>query len=324
MKDLLILHIGAGNHNESLNKKYATLIKKALSKNSLIDAAEVLENSALTNTGFGSSLNMLGKVEIDASFISYTADGSEENKPSVKMGSLTGLKCRNPTEEMARIFSEIDQQYGQLDGLVAPISLNCTSLKNYMDINEDDDDDLISIKSYNTFNAYKKDATSNIKEQEVSDTIGLIQINDTEVAMVTSSGGNYFKLPGRIGCAGVMGAAISFKEEQDYMICCMCSGNGEQIIRDHLATSIIEVFDTSEKSNYGQYLEKVLFETDPKFYIGFVVVFKRYDESTATLVYGHSTESFYFGYKVGGDSRAILSFREKKGCFTFGEYLIQL
>ena len=60
----------------------------------------MIESSPLTNTGYGSSLNLLGKVECDASFI--TND---------KIGAVVNMSCKNPTKELFRVFQYLDTLY---------------------------------------------------------------------------------------------------------------------------------------------------------------------------------------------------------------------
>ncbi|EDK46224.1 hypothetical protein LELG_04405 [Lodderomyces elongisporus NRRL YB-4239] len=352
MKDLLVIHIGAGNHAVTSNKKYSNLLRKALSHNNILDAASEVEVSNLTNTGYGSSLNKVGKVEIDASFIDSASsfhaswanncrlpqNGTKPTQPetkAVRIGSITGLKCREPTREMVRIFGELEQQYAETPYLTMPISLNCTSLKSYMKINEDKDEDLISAKAQRIYEIYNTDGISTTAKEEISDTVGLTQIKEHGFVMVTSSGGNFFKLPGRIGCAGVINAAISHKETNGLKISCMCSGNGEQIIRYNLASFLVEKFSTRfGELEWGSNLSKELFALDSELYIGFIVIIEPIVNivnnnggcehvKKISLIYGHSTESFHFGYRAGdNETKTILSFAEKKELFTFGEYCI--
>ncbi|CAK9441183.1 uncharacterized protein LODBEIA_P50520 [Lodderomyces beijingensis] len=347
MKDLLVIHIGAGNHHASSNSKYAKLIKKALSKHTIAESSRVLEDSPWTNTGYGSSLNRLGQVEIDASFISHGGDDG-----TTRMGSLTGLKCRNPTVEMFRIYDEIAKEYQTTPELNVPLALNCTSLKSFVGIREDDSEGLVSEKSYRIFQLYKNGVSSVARDKEegegVMDTIGLAHITHVGVDIATSSGGNFFKLPGRMGCAAIPGAAIAFLQNESGLFCCMCSGDGEQIVKYHLASTIIEKYtlyekanndddndnddddddDESQRQHFCEYVKSELTRLDPNFYFGFILIVARRggmdEEATRNLIYGHSTKSFHFGFRVGDQTKAILSFAEKEADFTFGEYRLSL
>ena len=45
MKDILVIHIGAGKHDPNKLKKYKTLLRNALSKTSIVEASDVIESS---------------------------------------------------------------------------------------------------------------------------------------------------------------------------------------------------------------------------------------------------------------------------------------
>ncbi|KAF6071483.1 Asparaginase family protein [Candida albicans] len=135
MKDILVIHIGAGKHDPNKSKKYKTLLRNALSKTSIVEASDVIESSPLTNTGYGSSLNLLGKVECDASFI--TND---------KIGAVVNMSCKNPTKELFRVFQYLDTLYESDEtDLTSPVMLTYPLLKNL--VPHIVDDDLVSEKS---------------------------------------------------------------------------------------------------------------------------------------------------------------------------------
>ncbi|KAI5962087.1 uncharacterized protein KGF55_003163 [Candida pseudojiufengensis] len=313
MKDVLILHIGAGCHSVSKNKRYAKLIKDALGQKTLLETIDILEKSPLTNTGYGSNLNILGMIEIDSSFI----------KSNGRMGSITGLSIDCPTKEMFRIFNEIDEIYSSDkfgNDLLKPVTLNATSLKSLMNINDSSNLDYGPNREiYNSYKNSHEFIKSNIPTQ---DTIGVISIKDNDTIITASSGGNFLKLPGRIGCAGIIGASISFKKfvNDSLEISCMCSGNGEQIIQHSLAVQLISAIQQMNESDYGVRLNQFILNLDSEFYCGFIILINNLDSNRIQLLYGHTTESFHFGYKVNDDTRAILSFNESPGKFTFGEY----
>ncbi|KAI5949912.1 hypothetical protein KGF54_005390 [Candida jiufengensis] len=311
MSNVLILHIGAGNHSLSSNKKYAQLIKKALKQKSILEVSDILEKSPLTNTGYGSNLNLLGEVEIDASFMK--SDGS--------VGSLTGLQIDCPTREMFRIFEKINELYSKSSigkELLKPVTLNVSRLKKFINVNESFN--VITKENQKIFDSHKT-SINEFKSFNVQDTIGIISLKENETVITSSSGGNFFKLPGRIGCAGIIGASIGFKSLPTYEleISCICSGNGEQILKYNLASQLVNSIIDMDESNYVEELRNFIFKLDPQFYCGFIIVIN-YSGSKIRLLYGHTTESFHFGYKVNSKSRAILSFNESPGKFTFGEY----
>ncbi|KAI5962852.1 hypothetical protein CANMA_003627 [Candida margitis] len=311
---IIVLHIGAGKHNEKSRNDYVKLMKKALKKGDIIAVNNILEHSSLTNTGYGSSLNILGEVEIDASY--YKSNGES--------GALSGLQVDSPTQEMFRIFNKINDQHNTTgeQRLTRPVSLNCTSLKRYMDIPTNEN--LVSAKSKRIYDMYKDRILKYHGDEVINDTIGSIVIDTrfNHTALATTSGGHFFKLPGRIGCAGIVGAAIYYEKINDLEISCMCSGNGEQIIQTSLAQSIVKNVRYIDEGDYGPQLERLIQEMTPQIYCGFIVVLKR-SNGRIQLLYGHTTESFYFGTRVHDATRVILSCAEQEGKFTFGEYKLR-
>ncbi|EGW35545.1 uncharacterized protein SPAPADRAFT_48528 [Spathaspora passalidarum NRRL Y-27907] len=310
--DILVAHLGAGNHNPASSSKYKTLLKRSLNHNDIIEAARVVEQSELTNTGYGSSLNLLGCVECDASFIEATE--------KVRIGSLVGVDCSYPIKEVFRTLDYVNELYQSDDkhDLTAPVMLNYQRVKDLIPKNPDElsPNQLISKRQQRIYDIYKDKVLGGRIEElkhQITDTIGLIRIVECKTTLATSSGGNFFKLPGRIGCAGIIGAAIDFKRIEGYEISCMCSGNGEQIIRSKLSWEIVNNISKVPEEEYASYFKQLV----GSIYCGFIVVIK--SKSTSHLLYGHTTESFHFGFRVGENTRVILSHSEKEG-FTFGEY----
>ncbi|EMG45854.1 L-asparaginase, putative [Candida maltosa Xu316] len=311
MNDILIIHIGAGIHNRKRSKEYKHLFQKALSKSSIHESSEIIESSPLTNTGYGSSLNLLGKVECDASFIRGD-----------NMGSLVNVTSKCPTNEMFRVYEELGKMYSLDPDLSPPIMVNYPSLKNIIPgIDDGNQEELISPQARDNYELYKDKVFQGKLPQFVSDTIGITHIDANGViTVVASSGGNMLKMPGRIGCAGVIGAGIAYKKYNDCEISCMCSGNGEQIIKHSLAREIVSSIHNIDPDKYNEYFKKLLSDLGQKdkLYVGFIIVLKW--GSKVRLLYGHTTESFYFGFRVHDKTRVIFSYAEEVDKLTFGEY----
>lgn len=161
----------------------------------------------------------------------------------------------------------------------------------------------------------------------VQDTIGLVQLKTPSVTMCTSSGGNFFKLPGRIGCAGILGCAIESLSNETRRITCMCSGNGEQIIQLTLARSLCQRAldfggDDLAEELIGWVKSRLI---DP--YIGVILTVEDTQEGN-WLLYFHSTESFYFGFFNHQEMEVVLSrlveskYDTGKRKFMHGEFRI--
>ncbi|KAG7664505.1 uncharacterized protein J8A68_001956 [[Candida] subhashii] len=316
MNDILIIHLGAGNHSSDFSSQYKSLLRRSLKQDNLIEASKILEDSSLTNTGYGSSLNILGKVECDASFVINT---KVENKR--RIGSLSGIDSKHPISTLFDTFTFIEDIYkNDQHELSIPVSLSYPSLKGILP-KQNDSINLISEKSQRIYEAYKEKVfEGRIEELKhiISDTIGLIRIVDGNTTIATSSGGNFFKLPGRIGCAAIIGAAIDSINYEDCEISCMCSGNGEQIVKSMLAHEIANKIRNIPSDEYGKCLQEIVYKHSDKFYGGFIVATT--SPGKIQILYGHTTESFHFGYRVNDSTRVVLSYSERQGRFTFGEY----
>ncbi|CAI5759145.1 unnamed protein product [Candida verbasci] len=307
--DITVIHIGAGKHNKDKNDSYKKLLKYSIRKENFIEIAKAIESSVLTNTGYGSSLNLLGQVECDASYINcynYT----------IKQGALVGMDVLHPIENLINTYSKVEETYQNSD-LSQPLILNYKSLQSIKIIPRSEQVNLVSSQARRIYDFYKDQVFNNeqfqqiIIPEETTDTIGVITMTLNETNIATSSGGNFFKLPGRIGCAGIIGSGIAFKKFEDYEISCMCSGSGEDIIKYSLANTIV---NNILNQDYREYLHNLVKDI----YVGVIVIIKEIDK--VQLIYCHTTESFHFAFKVNHDIKVILSYNN---IFTIGEYKLQ-
>lgn len=323
MMDILVIHIGAGIHDHKLTHKYKSLLRKALSKKSILESSKIVESSSLTNTGYGSSLNVLGNVECDASFIMNDSTTTTTTTNQQRLGSLVNMTCKFPILELFRVFGQLDELYENELDLTSPLMLTYPSLQNTIIGITKDSSELISPKARRVYELYKDEVFQDKRlPHGISDTIGILHVHENVTTIATSSGGNLFKLPGRIGCAGVLGAGIAFSDQgAGVKIGCMCSGNGEQIIQYNLAQVLVDNIGSFSDDNYGECIEKLLRGFSGHLYVGFIVVIQK--QSSVQLLYGHTTESFHFGFRVGEcKTKVILSYSEHEGKLTFGEYIL--
>mmetsp|Transcript_6582 Transcript_6582/g.8282 ORF Transcript_6582/g.8282 Transcript_6582/m.8282 type:complete len:358 (+) Transcript_6582:93-1166(+) len=351
---LVIVHIGAGSHSLRKNDKYKQLIRKALqandSKTVLFDVSKRLERSALTNTGYGSSLNLVGEVQCDASFIYCNR---EDNDTS--MGVMYNIANRYPITETMKCFNQLNTLYStgfKLFGLSKPLIFDHYRKKlldKLTNTNEDvGEETLVSAKSQKIYDTYKDilmgdhnqipDELNHIKN-EIQDTIGIIHIDNRTTEIATSSGGNFFKLPGRIGCAGVLGAAIGHRTGNGMSVSCMCSGNGEDIIMMDAANRVVNNIINDSNEDYCEALVNIILQASMDLpltavddynnkiiYIGAICLIHDLNSGSKRLVYCHSTDSFYFGFRSHNNKPEVILSRldsDKVGhVFARGEFKI--
>lgn len=169
----------------------------------------------------------------------------------------------------------------------------------------------------------------------VEDTVGFINLAET-TTISTSSGGNFYRLPGRVSCAGVYGTGIGFASVGGVQVSCMCSGNGDDIVRMSLGSYLSEaaalkLAESDEWVDMGQHVSKKLTERAatydlvavdsslrPMLYVGVILAIVSGGEKR--LVFCHTTESFYFGFRLSKGVEVVLSRNGRPGTVLHGEY----
>ncbi|OUM56033.1 hypothetical protein BVG19_g5690 [[Candida] boidinii] len=269
---VIIVHCGAGNHSPNNKQKFKRLIINSLNFNNdsenrdeaidNLDNSHIsnslkpyldkfisiccnIESSELTNTGYGSSINNIGRIECDSSIILHDFHNKIFQSTAVNLSyNYPILKCLQDL-----IISNSKK--------ISRLGLTPFLFKSYLNSNEFNQRDLITKRQKKNYELYQlyllKDqeevASGNLAsgklpviEEPVSDTIGVSMIlDDGRMITGTSSGGNLFKDSGRIGCAGVIGSGIYSDIYNDAIkVTVMCSGNGEDIIQMGLSRNIYE------------------------------------------------------------------------------------
>jgi taspase (threonine aspartase 1) len=233
-------------------------------------------------------------------------------------GSLVGIdNSTTPITTAVNVYQELTTMYSTTNmnnlGLTMPIALNYKSYSLYRSCGENHD--LVLPHSRQFYEKYKDKVLQGINEipldNIITDTIGVIEIKDDYSKIATSSGGNFFKVPGRIGCAGEIGGAVDYRRQNEMEISCVCSGNGEDILQMKLARFVVEHFDP-DVEQYGQHLVEMIQQHGTKFnllakgkfddkaivYVGVIVIVNDRQRGIKRLIYCHSTESFYFGFRA--------------------------
>lgn len=256
----IALHLGAGYHCTRKESQYKQLCKTACkfgmkllteghdSVSVVQKVCSLLEDSELTNAGYGSNLTVNGTVECDAGIM------SSSNGQFAGVGCVRNIK--NPIKLAGKILID-NQVERQNHGLIAPILLAGEGAKEkalYYNLNVVEEKTMISKKALTDFEKYKR-ILSNENEHEnkkrkleehdeshVQDTIGVICVDvDLNMASGISSGGIVMKQSGRIGHAAHFGSGCwSYKYSDDVSVCCCTSGCGEYLIRTNLAKEVSE------------------------------------------------------------------------------------
>lgn len=201
-------------------------------KDLAIHLATALENSPLTNCGFGSELNLAGDVECDACLaivkgnrLRLAAVGAVPDVANpIKLCEIMAHKQANPSRT------------------AAPTFLSGTGAKAY------------AARAGLALRDQKTDSAQRKLERYKGDTVGVFVLRDGETIVASSSGGAVLKDPGRIGPAAQYGAA-SFATQG---IACLCSGFGEDIAAFQLARegagcgNLMELANKMQSHTYTQ------------------------------------------------------------------------
>lgn len=336
--DILVAHVGAGRHSSSKSRQYRKLLYEALAYNGIQEVGEILEKNVLTNTGYGSALDYNGEVNCDCSFIT-------NRNGQVSSGSAYNVSHDAPIRATIELFQKVDEVYhnklGRF-GLNKPMLLDYgdKTLRLMINFKAGPHRSLVSPQTKKIYDLYKTrlDNDGSLALQalpDVQDTIGIIRIQSSGSSIASSSGGNFFKLPGRIGCAGVIGAAIYRLERNNKEVYCLCSGNGEDILAMQLASmvchSLLEAEDDYNDAMVNSIMQRKsdlsLYSPDSSEfcvpYVGVVCLVRDISLEETTLLYCHSTESFYFGFKSQRGKEVVLSTHDPKKVgktFVRGEY----
>lgn len=367
----LLIHIGAGKHSSLLDSKYRRLLKNALSQD-FSTASITIEQSPLTNTGYGSSLDSVGNASCDCTVV------------TVRKGKVDGLlsltnitDSTTPTRACQQVFAQLVKDYhpqslkGQL-GLLRPsvmdfkaartlckdipmenLVLNRTKwlYSKYLEHGsklekliqsgsfgeQTRQEDLQEVGANNT-KEHKAtlETFQDLSRDIIQDTVGIIEIDET-IQMACSSGGNFLHPPGRISCAGIYGTGTGYGRSGSVQVVCLCSGNGDDIVKmglgahvsDRMAQLLLSVEEwpdlgttlvgiVEHRSSMFQ-LEAIDSQLNRILYVGVVAVVK--DSERQRVVFCHSTESFYFGFRGNGNVETVLSRHAGKvGTFVCGEY----
>lgn len=248
-KPTIIVHGGAGNwptdkHPKALSgvrraaeNGYAVLQKGGGAIDAVEEAIIALEDNPIFNAGTGSTMNLAGRIENDASIM----DGTGLESGSVAL--VNGIK--NPIK-LARLIME-KTDHVLVAGRTARILANAFALEKA---------DLRTGERLSTWKREKRIFESgksrdfkrnsalrrSNKLGDLIDTVGALALDsDGRIAAGASTGGMTLKLPGRIGDSAMIGAGVY---ADDHLGAATATGIGELAIRMVLSKSACDLMKT--------------------------------------------------------------------------------
>ncbi len=235
MKPSLIVHGGAWDIPDEAVEACQTGCQRALTAGwsiltnggSALDAIEaaivVLENDPVFDAGFGSHLNLDGKVECDA----IVMDGA-----TLRAGAAATLqRIRNPIRLARKILETCPHMMLVADGAERYAKANGIALC--------DNKELISPAEWAAWQQCKKDAhAAEHHRGHEQGTVGAVAI-DSQGALfaATSTGGTCCKLPGRVGDSPLIGCGCYADSEAGGV---SSTGYGEAIMKVVMAKSGVD------------------------------------------------------------------------------------
>ncbi|KAG7202833.1 hypothetical protein KM043_009986 [Ampulex compressa] len=319
----IAVHVGAGQHSVSLKERYQKLCREACKMgiqnlrsggnalDAVVEAAITLENSALTNAGFGSNLTLDGTVECDASVM----DGSNLQYGAV--GAVSGIK--NPVLLAKRLCEQqsIKIAYGRIPPSFL-VGNGAHIWAEKMGIETLPPAQLISVKAEKIYKNYKRkieDCSIDVHQctKKRMDTIGAICVDEYgNIASACSSGGIILKYPGRVGQAGVWGCGVwAYKDK--FSVGASTSGCGEHLVRTSLARTVAEAISNTSCPTTSLHQAMKTDFIDSRFLCdleqklgGVIAIRYSPQEKLGDFLWSHSTNSMIIGY-MSSNERAAMS-----------------
>ncbi len=201
-----------------------------------IDAVEqavrTMENDPTFDAGYGSHLNLLGQVELDASIMSGK---------TLKCGAVVAVhRIRNPITLARLIMAESEHILFVGEGAERYAKENGIELCKPEELNTKRELDrwvaLQLRKDYKTKDAFNK-------RKRPSDTVGAVALDkDGNICAGTSTGGTMNKYPGRIGDSPLIGCGTYADNEVGGV---STTGWGEAMIKVVMAKTVIDLMDVN-------------------------------------------------------------------------------
>jgi len=304
MKNVIVIHGGAGRYSVSLKKdedRITKFIEEVLktgwealinfgSLEAVYEVVSKMEESGLFNAGRGAVLNISGEVELDAAIM----DGSRED-----FGAVGSLKGYWNAIKLARIVMEkTDHVFIVGDG--------ASRLAEYAGLERFKEPLKKRIKQYNRLKSRMLKGKSAFWNKNIDiiknlygDTIGAIALDEKgHLASAVSTGGIWLKLPGRVGDSSIVGAGFYANNRG----ACVASGIGEIIARFMLCNKIINLINGGLDADEAA--KKAIHKITDKYGTGNCGVIAL--DFHGNIGISFNTEMFIVGYIISGTLKSFI------------------
>jgi beta-aspartyl-peptidase (threonine type) len=234
----MILHSGAGSgkflHSDSrfreLRNAFETgwnAMKKGSSLDGVEEAVRYMEDAGVFNAGKGSCLTVDGKVQLDAAMM---------RGDSLRGAGVGAVTCTYNPVALARWLAE-NTAHILIVGEECSRYLKAAGLKRVKVVPSE----LALSRRKDLMKAAKGVHRENLKlwsKIQEGNTVGAVALDCEGLASAAvSTGGIWFKLPGRVGDSAIIGAGI-YADDRTGAAC--ATGTGEEIIRSALCLRACE------------------------------------------------------------------------------------
>ncbi|ODV91681.1 hypothetical protein CANCADRAFT_252 [Tortispora caseinolytica NRRL Y-17796] len=280
------VHIGAGVHSVSRQNKYRDLIRRACragircekALDAVVASGSVLEDSPLTNAGRTSNMTIDGTFESDAAVMTDIE------------GVMASVGAACDVAEPLRL-AQILAQSKSANDLVAPRMVVGIGAKR-----------LAQAQGLRV-----QDTSQNTDTDNVTDTIGVIALDESGcLAVGTSSGGPLNKLTGRVGAGALLGAGLWICKNEIHKTAVCMTGVGEDIIAKNMAHTIAEnVLEFEDESVFiRDYFAKEVLDQPCQLGVPMIGVLtvKVLENGKMSVTFGHCTKSMVVGYGRNADA----------------------
>lgn len=208
----VLIHGGAGltpkTPHQEIKTTLDTIAHKSLNYTSALDivqnATSFMEDSGIFNAGIGSILTHDGTIEMDAGIM----DGSTLNSGAV--AAVSNIK--NPINLARKV---LDSKHSLLTSIGAETFAKTQGIA-----------------------LEKITPTKSIKEKYAHDTVGAIAVDDLgNIAVATSTGGIWKKIPGRVGDSPLVGSGFYACKK----CACVATGTGEDLMKIVISKSACDL-----------------------------------------------------------------------------------
>lgn len=307
----IIVHGGAGTyspgaeHESALVQACEAAARVLASGGSACDAAVeatvLMEDAPVLNAGYGSSLNLNGDVENDASIM----------LDDMSCGAVAALHgFANPILAARHVMELTDH--------VLLVSRGADAFARHMGLEERDQRSPDRTERYRTaraklergedihfmprlrafYDRLRNDPGWVDDRDPESGTVGIVVRDESgRLAAASSTGGMMLKLPGRVGDTGVIGAGT-------YCDCrggVSATGHGEPVIRHGMGRALVEAF--AEAGATGAMERVMRTACDDAFEFGLIGI-----DAAGDVAIGYSTQAMSWAALEDGALRTFLSY----------------